>query len=382
MAFLSDFNIFGFAQVAGVTGGGTGPNDPTTNHIIVTSLNDTGAGTLRAALNTSGKRYITFDPALNGGYINFAGSSCTVAYGNFTLDGAGSTVKIGGLSTNDPANTTNTATASHNGYSLCLYTGTPGPISNWIIKNCEFAYSLAGRAAINVWYGSYNGWIDHCLFHDNSTNDAATGEPISYYSMGGEDGLTGLTCSWCRFDTPNIKSILLGSNFKPGINNTTTPYNARLSIHHCWFNGSDWRQPRVHSNGMTAHCWNNLHTGWMAGSAAAEISHQGYFLDQNSIYEIATAGQLAISGNIYSGTNLATATNQTGCIFKNTSGGSVPGVVSVGTFPMSRITYTPTLEAPDDTMKARIMAGAGANKSAVAPVSTRIVSLGGIPLVQ
>ena len=79
----------GFAASAGVTGGQGGRN------IIVTNLNSSGTGSLLAAIEASGPRYITFAPGLNG-TIKF--TSNADANSNMTIDGSGHNITIAGFS--------------------------------------------------------------------------------------------------------------------------------------------------------------------------------------------------------------------------------------------------------------------------------------------
>lgn len=79
---------FGYAEHHGVTGGVGQPS------VVVTSLADSGAGSLRTALS-SGNRYITFHPSIHGGTITLT-STMTCSGSNITLDGVGADMTVTG----------------------------------------------------------------------------------------------------------------------------------------------------------------------------------------------------------------------------------------------------------------------------------------------
>lgn len=79
---------FGYAEHHGVTGGFSHPL------VMVTNLNDSGAGSYRAAL-ASGNRWITFDPSIWGGVINL-GSTLVCSGSNITIDGTGCNMTVTG----------------------------------------------------------------------------------------------------------------------------------------------------------------------------------------------------------------------------------------------------------------------------------------------
>ena len=335
----NDYAIQGFAAVAGVTGGAGGQN------IVVTNLNDTGTGSLKAALFTTGTRNITFAPGLTG-IITWpdADGQTYVGSGNFTLDGTGAKITISGRS-------------------LDLFSSSGVPIHNVIIRNMTFGNTVQGRSAIDVMYGSYGVWIDHNTFYDNSKNDAAGGEPINIWnqSSGGyEGGLYGITISWNHFMAPNIKAILVGSNTNEVLGGTNTAnIAARVSIHHNYFDHVVDRTPRVHSRDATVHAWNNYNYDWDGNSLYASglctaASNMANFLSENNIYEAVTQ-TLATSPNAYA----AYPPNSLEVDGQYTLGGAT--YQTRGTFPRSKITYTYNLETANAALKTRIMQGAGAH---------------------
>ncbi|MCK9639327.1 MAG: hypothetical protein M0R39_05400 [Prolixibacteraceae bacterium] len=301
-----------FAAAAGITGGSGGKS------IVVTNLNDSGPGSLRNALNTHEPRMITFKPGLTG-ILNIPGGHMFISYGNFTLDGAGAKITISGNS---------------------IFMSSSAA-SNCIIKNLTFGNTTAKFSAITIVSDAHTILVDHCTFYNNSSGQ--TGNPIGIWNGPGQDGITGITISWCHFKVPNKKSVLIGSA------DQTLKKNTRISLHHNWFDGIDARNPRVHG-GTLVHAWNNYISNWseygVGASALADV------LLENNIFENAnnTNGAVASYGNID-----ASSVNVSGNYLIG-----VPVLQTIGTFPKDQLTYKATLEVADDALKSRIMAGAGA----------------------
>lgn len=311
---VDDYKIQGFAAAAGVTGGVGG------QRIAVTNLNDSGAGSLRNAVqNTSGPRIVTFSPGLTGRI--FLSSHVYVNYDNLTIDGTGAHITISNASIN-------------------VWKGAGTAANNVIIKNLTFADTLADKNAINITHSTKNVWVDHCTFTNNSVGQ--TGQGIAVWNGPGEDGgLTGITLSWNKFLRPNKKSILIGSEQQ-------IKHAAKVSLHHNFFNGPDARNPRIHG-GMTVHMWNNFVSDWIEVGTA--ISGPSDVLLENNIFE--HSGGTAVDADY--GSVPANSVNS----FGDLKIGS-PVVETRGVFPRSMINYTPILEKADDILKQRIMNGAGA----------------------
>lgn len=140
----------------------------------VTSLADTGAGTLRAALTTGGS--INFQAGLNG-TITLA--SPLVVGSNATLDGTGNTITISGGNTlqDIQVDTGVTATFTH----LTIANGNPGPsVDGGGIRNngtltltdCTLSNNSAGDGGGIINYGTLTA--DGCTFSGNQ-GDAVVG---------------------------------------------------------------------------------------------------------------------------------------------------------------------------------------------------------------
>ena len=127
-------NVGGFAAAynsgVGVTGGAGFPI------VTVTNTNNSGSGSLRAAIDGGGNRWIRFSQGL-GGTIDIS-SSIVMNSSNVTLDGRGANVTI-------KAST----------YGLCT---TNSSVSNFIIMYLKI--SGAERDNINIDYAK-NFWIYH-----------------------------------------------------------------------------------------------------------------------------------------------------------------------------------------------------------------------------
>jgi pectate lyase len=309
--------VQGFAAAAGVTGGAGGRS------IVVTNLNSSGSGSLRQAVqDTAGPRIVTFTPGLTG-VINHS-TNVFINSGDLTINGAGANITLSGAPINNHTS------------------GLVG-ISNVIIKNLTFNNTMTDKSAIEIGHGANKIWVDHCTFSNNSTGD--TGQPIAIWNWTGQNGLTGITISWNRFNTPNQKSVLVGSQEQ------TVKKATRVSLHHNWFNGPDARNPRVHG-GTLVHMWNNYVSKWteyaVGASALADV------LSENDIFEKGTDQDATITN--YGGPS-ASSVNVTGSYLVNPPI-SIP---TVGTFPRSQLTYSVTPEVADNALKQRLMQMTGAN---------------------
>lgn len=304
-AVASALPVEGFAAADGVTGGAGGQS------IVVTNLNNSGAGSLRQAVQfTAEPRIVTFAPGLTGTIqLGGGGNYLYVESGNLTIDGTGADVTIAGEM-------------------IEVATSAKTPVSNIVIRNLTFAHTRANLSAIAIEYGSNRIWVDHNTFHDNSSG--TTGEPISVWNHTGGDGLTGITFSWNRFNTPNKKSILVGSaeqNLKR---------NTRVSIHHNWFNGPDARNPRVHG-GTLVHMWNNYVSNWVEYGVG--VSSMADVLVENNIFE--RDGGTAVNPSYDPKNGPASSVNASGNLLL---GSPLPAIGTVGTFPRAQITYSVTPE--------------------------------------
>lgn len=308
--------VLGFAAAAGVNGGLGGRN------LIVSTLDDSGPGSLREALaDRDGARTITFTPGLSG-TIRLTNVAYTNS-GDVTVDGSGARIRIAG-------------------YSLAVFTGDEMAVRNVIVHDLTFEDTEPTRNALIVDHGSHDVWIDHCTFRNNSVGETGQGLNLRNQVVG-RGGNTGITVSWNHFTTPNKKSILIGSS------DTELEDRAmRISMHHNWFDGVDARNPRI--SFATVHMWNNYLSHWVEYGVAAAI--ESNLLAENNVLEADQQyGILDQYADTYA-TSVAASGNLT-------LGTPTPLVLTRGTFPVERITYSVAPAPADAALRAAIVAGAG-----------------------
>ncbi|KAL1193879.1 putative pectate lyase 21 [Cardamine amara subsp. amara] len=202
----------------------------------VTSLNDEGPGSLREACKRPEPLWIVFDVS---GTIHLA--SFVSVSSHKTVDGRGHRVKI-------------------TGKGLRLK-----ECENVIICNLEFEGGVGPDAdAIQIKPKSHNIWIDRCSLKN-------------YY-----DGLiditresTDITVSRCHFMNHN-KTMLIGAD-----TSHVTDRCIRVTIHHCFFDGTRQRHPRVRF--AKVHLFNNYTRHWSIYAVGAGVESQIY--SQCNIYE-------------------------------------------------------------------------------------------------
>ena len=332
-AAVDDYAIQGFAKVANVTGGAGGAV------YTVTSGANSGTNSLYDYINRAGARTIKFTPGLTA-TISMPPASGTSPYmylqnGNVTLDGKDANITITGASIN-----------------------TNGK-SNIIIKNMTFKDNIADGSAVQIDWGSYNVWVDHNTF-SGQTSGSTSGQPIAVWnhSTTGLDGsaseLTGVTLSWNHYKAVNSRAVLTGSESHNTGNTVVLP--TRISSHHNWYDNCTTRNPRAHSKGATIHEWNSYATAnW--SEAPVTINQGAAYYGQNNIYEpLGSQKQITNNADFYFPTDGPVGIRSDGEYLLNGA-----TITDYGSFPMDRITYTAPIETADATLKARIIAGAGAN---------------------
>ncbi|CAL9054186.1 putative pectate lyase 21 [Musa acuminata AAA Group] len=202
----------------------------------VTSLEDDGCGSLREGCRSKEPLWIVFEVS---GTIHLSSFLMVSSYK--TVDGRGQKVKVTG-----------------NGLQLRA-------CEHVIICNLEFE---GGRGddvdAIQIKPKSRHVWIDRCSLRDYS------------------DGLIDITCestditvSRCYFSKHN-KTILIG-----GCSSNVADRCIRVTIHHCFFDGTCQRHPRVRFGKV--HLYNNYTRNWGIYAACASVDSQ--ILSQCNIYE-------------------------------------------------------------------------------------------------
>jgi pectate lyase len=209
----------GFAQ--GTTGGGSG------RQVWVTTLADSGPGSLRAAVTAPGAAWIRFQVS---GTIRLL-TALSIS-SDKTVDGRGARVTLTGrgLRVDNQRNV--------------ILTG---------LTLRGHATSPSDEDAILVWRTAGRVWLDHL--------DIA-GWPDEAIDI--SQGATDVTLSWLRIHGQD-KAVLIGS----WGDNTSTSNLQRVTIHHTWFDHTGQRNPRAVRYSQV-HVYNNYLHGWTGvGMSAA-----------------------------------------------------------------------------------------------------------------
>ncbi|CBI33175.3 hypothetical protein VitviT2T_019152 [Vitis vinifera] len=213
----------------------------------VTTLADDGPGSLREGCRRQEPLWIVFEIS---GTINLSSYLSVSSYK--TIDGRGQRIKF-------------------TGKGLRLK-----ECEHIIICNLEFE---GGRGhdvdGIQIKPNSRHIWIDRCSLHDY------------------DDGLiditrqsTDITVSRCYF-SQHDKTMLIGAD-PSHIGDRCI----RVTIHHCFFDGTRQRQPRVRFGKV--HLYNNYTRNWSVYAVCASVESQIY--SQNNIYE---AGEKKVAFKYY-----------------------------------------------------------------------------------
>ncbi|KAM7255102.1 hypothetical protein ACFE04_020343 [Oxalis oulophora] len=274
----------------------------------VTTLADDGPGSLRDGCRKKEALWIVFDVS---GTIHL--HSYLSVSSNKTVDGRGQRIEF-------------------TGKGLRLK-----ECENIIICNLEFR---GGRGhdvdGIQIKPNSKHIWIDRCTLSD--------------YDDGLIDitrGSTYITVSRCRF-SQHDKTMLIGAD-PTHIDDKCI----RVTIHHCFFDGTRQRQPRVRFGKV--HLYNNYTRNWSVYAVCASVESQIY--SQCNIYE---AGEKNVAfkyytekaadkdepttGFIKSEGDMFVAETQSG-LLTNADGGDQ------GMFHPSEYYSTWTVEKPNDELK-------------------------------
>jgi pectate lyase len=276
----------------------------------VTTLANSGTGSLRAAAESNNPLWIVFDVS---GTINL--TSQISVKSDKTIDGRGANITI-------------------TGYGLKI-----SGASNIIITDIVFDKSAEGVSeaegdAIRIYNGAHDIWVHHCEF--------------SRWFDGCVDitgASTNVTVSWCKFHDHD-KVMLIGAS-----PDDTGDVVIRVTLHHNFFNGTKERHPRLRFGKVDA--YNNYLYHW--GSYGMATCMYGQLLVEANIFEagsdkdavLTSYGSDPASGYAKLINNLllngATAQeNQPEMVFNRTD------------------YYNATIEPADNNLKERIKAGAGA----------------------
>lgn len=196
----------------------------------VTSLEDSGPGSLRECVQNLGPVWVRFSVS---GEIRLR--SELELGSNMTLDGRGASITIIG--------------------ELVL-----AGVDNVVVHNLKVTDSP--EDAIQIREGSTNVWLDHLDLSDSVDGLVDITQ-----------GSTDVTVSWTRF-SDHDKVMLLGID-----GDHTQP--ASVTIHHCFFDGTGQRHPRLRFGKV--HMFNNYLRNWYHYGVAS--SDGGQTLSEANIYE-------------------------------------------------------------------------------------------------
>ncbi len=291
----------GFGRLATGGAGGT--------VYTVTNRNDSGAGSLRAALESSNRYIIKF--AVTG---TITLNSDVNVKSNKTVDGDGVYIRIRpyGFKINNQ--------------------------ENIIIRNLHFdsdgnTHSGASGDAIVIQNGSRKIWIDHCTFED-------------YY-----DGLIDIiresdnvTVSWCYF-RGHRKVMLIGHSDA----HTVDAGKLNVTVHHNYYDGTVQRQPRIRFG--RAHVFNNYlknisEMGMCSGTDAKMV------IENNRFENVTKPAVLKYDSN-WEGYITESGNQRINTVALHTRS---------PTFTPSSI-YSYTLETADNTLRDFLIAYTGYNKT-------------------
>lgn len=274
-ALMSSPSRMGFG--ANTTGGAAA-----TQYTVVTSLADSGSGTLRDALRGNTPAWIIFDESIHGGTIELR-STVNVLNSDITIDGAGADITI-------------TVPNSNVEYPRFTFRG-----GNTIIHGITLDGNGAASNSIMMREGR-NYWVDHVTITNNSGDDAMNV---------GQGNRGDLSASEVTISNYRVHDTSFG--FLAGGENHIVNYPShRITIHSSNLGARD-RNPRVHNNG-TMHLLNNyIHSFVYVGALAGTNT---VFYAENNIISGALANQKAnalsgrstkdsgVDGRVYSSGNL------------------------------------------------------------------------------
>jgi pectate lyase len=246
-------NIMG--ELVGHGASVTGGKDGTV--VTVTTLNDTGPGSLRQAVaDASGPTWIVFSPGLTGTIS--MGSVLDINSSNLTIDGRGADITL-------------------SGYPIIV----DNAVDNIILMYFKHAGTLSsGGDCISFDQNSGVGdwWCHHLTLQD------ADDELI-----GITNDVTDWTISYCKLvntdtDDTGSNGILAGGSDGASVNMYGT-------IHHCWFNCTQ-RQPRTRR--VRLHYYNNYQEGWSSDNPGVSIGENGQCYYENNCANANATGTIAI----------------------------------------------------------------------------------------
>jgi len=288
----------------------------------VTSLADTGSGSLREAAESSEPLWIVFEVS---GTISL---KTPIRFkSDKTIDGRGAEIII-------------------TGYGFRL-----SGVSNIIITNLRFdTAEEPDYDAMTVYADSHDIWIHHCDFTNWSDGTADITE-----------GSTDVTVSWCRFWNHD-KTMLIGAD-----PSHTGDVKIRVTLHHNYFFRTVQRHPRLRFGKVDA--YNNYLYGWRSYGMGVVL--RGELLAESNIFEAEENKKALVTTIGAEGDGYVKMVNN---LLLN--GASAEAIKPEKVFNRSTF-YMATIEPADNALKQKIMALAGSQISAGPRIMTDAKLSGG-----
>jgi pectate lyase len=280
----------------------------------VTTLEDSGPGSLRDGAERAGPLWIRFQVS---GEIRLREDIMVAS--DKTIDGRGASVTI-----------TRKGLRLHG-------------VSNVILENLRFRNGRGDTTdAIQIANGSHDVWVDHCDLG---------GYPDGLVDITG--GATDVTVSWSAFShiTPpdnNGKTMLINGEAADGESATARP---RVTLHHNYFDATIQRNPKLR-HGLV-HAYNNYLRKWGSYGMAAEDGGELY--SEANIFEAGDSKRALSTSPVGSGGTEGYARSLNNFLLNDAS---APSNRPNDVFDLSDY-YSVEVESADLTLRDRIVAGAG-----------------------
>ncbi len=320
--------------------------------LLVTNLNDSGAGSLRAACEASGPRTVIFK---TGGTIQV---TSPISLRNPYITIAGQTAPGGGICVSNAP--------GHAGHPFVIQT------SDVIIRGMRFRAGGTGPAAIDS-VNLSNGdrvILDHCSI--SWSTDENIGERDSW----------DLTIQWCVIsEALRASTNPEGAHSKGMRTGGNARFTKRVTVHHNLFAHNDDRNPL--SNGVDLiDVRNNVIYNFGHATQVNDVYAVTYANIEGNYYKNGpntNASEYAIDNDVPPGSGLGRSIYVKGNISGRRPNDSLPETADVHPIVMSSIVTTPAATAPVTTHTAfeaydLVLAGAGATLPTRDSADLRVVN--------
>ncbi len=244
---------------AGVTGGKGG------TWRQVTNTNNSGAGSLREALETAGAAWITFTGSAFAGAATITLTTVISITSNKTIDGRGRDVTIA-------TSGIEVGTWDH---------GVTGPVTNVIVENIKFKNTTSNGQLI-IAENASDVWVDHCTFQDAVDEEIYVGSGSTLMST--HIAPLRVTISWCHFPVATNLTTFANKALLVSDPSDTADVATTITSHHNYFE-TGVRCPLA--RWATIHAFNNY---YKRNEICIQIRHHGKLLAENEYFEAPYVG--------------------------------------------------------------------------------------------